>query len=226
MKRATKFPLILLAVLIFAGGLIVIYQWDNIKAIYVAKTHTSEEIEAMIDKNNELSKEAVSDLDVRELTDQEREALENGELDSDEALNRILETEKNTSFEEADDTSTESKPERDYKAELSSLIGQVYILEATFSGALDNLVSSAVAEYKALPAEQHTDAKKWEIGMKYLGTAASMEANCDQQMEAILSQIKSVLTASGDDLELLDQIKSAYRNEKILKKDYYLSLYS
>lgn len=232
MKRSTKVFSSIIAVFIVVVGLIAVLQWDNIRAIYVAKTHTREEIEEMFEKSSELRNEAVANLDVRELTDDEREAIKNGELGSDEALKRILETKKNTSsLGEADDsnghvTSTVSAPERDYDVELAKLIGQVYILEASFSGALENLVSGAIAEYKALPPEQHTDSTKWNIGIKYLGTATSMEASCDQQMATILSQIEGVLIASGGDMGLLDQIKSSYSNEKILKKNYYLSLYS
>ena len=232
MKSSKKVILSIVAILVVAVGLITVLQWDNIEAIYVAKTHTREEIEEMFDKNAVIRKEAVSGLNVRELTDGEREAIKNGELNSSQALKRILETEENSSSLESvddadgDDSSKGSLHERDYDAELAELIGKAYVLEASFSGSIDNLVSSAIAEYKALPAEQHTDANKFSIGLRYLGTAGSMESSCDQQMATILSQIESVLVVSGGDMKLLDEIKSAYANEKILKKDYYLSLYS
>ncbi len=226
MKRGTKVLLSIFAVMIVAVGILSVYQWDNIKAIYIAKTHTKEEIEEMFQQSSQSAKTAVSNLEVRELTDEEREAIKSGELGSAEALNRILDNENNAAATEENDSSNDSERERDYDAELAELIGQVYVLEASFSGSLDNLVSSAIAEYKALPAEQHTDTNKWNIGLRYLGIATSMEASCDQQMATILSQIESILVASGGDMKLLDEIKSAYANEKILKKNYYLSLYS
>ena len=228
MKRSTKISLKIISVLIVVIGIIAIYQWDNIEAICIAKTHTREEIQGMIDKDTEMGKDIIPDLNVRELTDDERVAIKNGDLSSDDALDKILETENNSPPNETDayDTSTGTEPERDYSAELARLIGQVYVLEASFSGALDNLVSSAIAEYKALPIEKHTQTSKWNIGLKYLGEATSMEASCDQEMATILRQIESVLIASKGNMELLDQINSAYKNEKILKKDYYLSMYS
>lgn len=231
MKRASKVILSIITVLIVVVGLFAVLQWDNIKAIYVAKTHTRAEIEEMLEESSSLARETVSELDVRELTDEEREAIKNGELGNAEALQRILATENNASPAETDNSfdessTTGSAPKRDYDAELAALIGQVYVLEASFSGSIDNLVNSAISEYKALPSEQHTDANKFSIGLKYLRIAGSMESSCDQQMATILSQIESVLVASGGDMKLLDEIKSAYANEKILKKDYYLSLYS
>ena len=231
MKRSTKIAIRIILVLIIVCGIIVIYQWDNIEAIYISKTHSREEIQVMIDNNTESRKEVVTNLDVRELTDAEKAAIKNGVLSSSDALNKILEPEKSlptnaTNASDGSDTATASDPTRDYSAELANLIGQVYVLEASFSGALDNLVSNAIAEYKALPIEKHTETSKWDIGIKYLGAATSMEASCDQQLATILRQIESVLIASGGNMELLDQIKSAYKNEKILKKDYYLSMYS
>ena len=231
MKRSTKIVLSIISVLIVVCGIIAIYQWDNLEAIYIAKTHTQEEIQEMIDKNRDFRKQVLPDLGVRELTDEESAAIKNGDLSNGEALNKILETEKPLPTNQAtapsgNDSAAVSSPARDYSAELANLIGQVYVLEASFSGALDNLVSSAIAEYKALPIERHTERSKWDIGLKYLGAASSMEASCDQQMATILCEIESVLIASGGNTELIDQIKSAYKNEKILKKDYYLSMYS
>jgi len=229
MKRCTKISLKIISFLIVVSVIIAIYQWDNIEAIYISKTHSPEEIQVMIDKNAEIGNEIIPGLAVRELTDDEKEAIKNGELSSNEALEKILEPENiNSQPIETGvyDKPTVLEPERDYSAELASLIGQVYVLEASFSGALDNLVISAISEYNALPIEKHTSTSKWAIGLKYLGEATSMEASCDQQMATILSQIESVLIASKGNMALLDEIKSAYRNEKILKKNYYLSMYS
>jgi len=232
MKRSKKIFFSIIAILIVIVGLIAVLQWDNIEAIYVAKTHTKEELKEMSDNNSESRTATVAGLPVRQLTDDERDAIKSGELESSEALKRILETQESTvssetsNYSDGNDVATISGSGVDYNVELARLVGQVYVLEATYSGSLENLVSSAIAEYKALPADQRTKANKWNIGVKYLSTAASMEASCDSQMATILSQIESVLLASGGDMKLLGQIKSAYANEKILKKEYYLSLYS
>ena len=243
MKRSKKIFFSIIAIFVVIVGLIAVLQWDNIEAIYVAKTHTKEELKVMLDKNSEVRAVAVAGLPVRELTVEERDAIKSGALGNSEALKRILKTRESTTNSESaeysdghdastvsgsdvNDASTVSQSGRDYDAELAGLVGQVYVLEASYSGSIENLVSRAIAEYKALPADQHTDTNKWNIGVKYLGTATSMEASCDSQMATILNQIESVLIASGGDMKLLGQIKSAYANEKILKKDYYLSLYS
>jgi len=227
MKMATRILLSILALLVVIVCLITIVQWDNIKALYIAKTHSSQEIEEMLDKNSDIRKKAVSGLPVRELTEEEQEEIKSGKLGSEEALDRILDNSENVeNNEDLENSGTQQSAEEDYDAELAKLVGQIYVLESTYSGTVDSLVSNAIAEYKALPPEQHTDANKWDIAVKYLGQAYAMESSCDQQMATILSQIEGVLVKSGGDLSFVDQIKSAYESEKILQKDYYLSLYS
>ena len=225
MKKANKFIFCIIAVLVVVIGIVTIFQWDNIEAIYLVKTRSDEEIEKMFNISSAQRKEAVSGLPVRELTEEEQENIKCGKLSTEDALNRIVNIGTNGATSESNPT-TQQASEKDYEAELADLIGQIYVLEATYSGAVDNLISSAIAEYKALPPEQHTDTNKWNIGAKYLGTATSMEATCDQQMATILSQIESVLVKSGKDVSLVNKIKSAYQSEKIYKKNYYLSLYS
>jgi len=225
MNKTKRIILYFISALIIVIGVGVFFQWDNIKAIYIFKTRSDDEIEEMLYKSTEIRKEAVVGIPVRELTEEEQKEIKCGDLSSEEALKRIISTASDSSNYE-DNSKGQVTSVRDYDAELADLIGQIYVLEATFSGAVDNLVSSAVAEYKALPPEQHTDANKLNVGLKYLGTATSLEASCDQQMATILSKIEGILIESGGDLALVSKIKSAYQSEKITKKNYYMSLYS
>lgn len=219
MKLSTKIVLSIVGALVIIIGLFSIYQFDNIKALYLSKNLSIQETEQKLQENSELRKRAVEGIPVRELTEDECQAIKNGELSNTEALDRIVESSKT-------DGKLNVQQKQNYEEELAELIGQIYVLEATFSGAVDGLVSSAIAEYKALPPEEHTENNKWEIGLKYLGQASSMESSCDQHMATILGQMESVLIKSGGDLNLINQIQGAYKNEKTLKKNYYLSLYA
>ncbi len=236
MNRATKAILIIIAILVAIAGIVTFFQRDNIKALYYSKNSSLPTIEKQLRENSSQQDNAVSGFAVRKLTDEEKQEIKDGILDSTDALNRIVEAKANeettkTKIEADGVKSNESplpsvSPKNDYDAQLAGLIGQIYVLEATYSGAVENLLSSAVDEYKALPPEQHTSKNKVSIGAKYLGIATSMESKCDQQMAAILNDIESVLISSGKDLSLLSRIKNAYESEKTLKKEYYLSLYS
>lgn len=235
-KRYRKVFLSIIAILIVIIGIVLVFQWDNIKTIYIAATYTKKQIAVMTENNNQLRDEAVSGLPVRQLTDEEKKDIKNGEISSDQALKNILsskpeekdnDTGGNSNSSSSSGVSTSQPPDKtDYNYELANLVGQIYILDAKYSGEVDNLVNSAIAEYKALPADQHTQKSKEKIGLKYLGKANSMEKTCDQQMATIMNQIESVLVKSGGDLSLVDKIKSSYESEKIAKKQYYLAQYS
>ena len=83
----------------------------------------------------------------------------------------------------------------------------------------------AKAEYGALSPEQR-EKQKNSLASKYIGLAGSLEANCDSQMEAILSRIQKHLKENGGDTSLVKEIRKVYENEKALKKSYYMSMMS
>lgn len=228
MKRAKKIIIAIVCLLVAVVAVVAFSQWDNIKALSSIGKHSTEEIEQMLEENTDKRNALLSDITIRELTSEEKLAVQKGELSEAEAIKLITEEKaKNTANLEGHNENTAApEDKRDYDAELSELIGQIYVLEATFSGAVAGLLNSAIAEYKSLPEEMRKNSKKFEIGFKYLGVATSMEASCDSQMASILSKIESVLVASGKDTALIGEIKSAYQSEKVLTKDYYLSLYS
>lgn len=230
MKRSTKVISIILSILVIALGYIAFTQRENIRVLLTLGTHSPEEFEEMLEENEEARREALAGISVREFTKEEIEAIKKGEISEEKALELITEAPaSNGRSDHENSKATQSpspKPQRDYDAELSGLIGQIYVLDATYSGKIESLLSNAIAEYKSLPPEMHTDTHKWSIGVKYLGIASAMESSSDAQMASILNQIESILVASGKDLSLVQQISSTYKNKKILTKNYYLSLYS
>ena len=52
-----------------------------------------------------------------------------------------------------------------------------------------------------------------------------MEAQCDAQVDAIVSELRPLLRESGKDMSLADSILSTYASEKENTKAYYLSQY-
>lgn len=233
MKKAKKVIIAIVCILVVFVAVVAFLQWENIKVLSSIGKYSTKEIEQMLADNTEKKKAALNEINIREFTADEKLAVQKGELSQAEAIKLITEGKaqaednQNTANLIGNNVNTvNSKPERDYEAELSELIGEIYVLEATFSGAVDGLINSAISEYQSLPPEMHTNAKKLEIGLKYLGVANSMESSCDSQMSSLLSKIESNLMASGKDTALLGEIKNAYHNEKSLTKNYYLSLYS
>lgn len=55
--------------------------------------------------------------------------------------------------------------------------------------------------------------------------AANLESACDANVNAVISELKSILSAAGRDMSLVSSIQTAYNNEKQLKKAYYINMY-
>lgn len=114
---------------------------------------------------------------------------------------------------------------QNYDAELAAMVGEIYVLRASFVGQLDGLLQQAKAEYNALSPEQR-EKQKSSLTSKYIGLAGNLESSCDSQMEAILSRIQKHLKETGGDTSLIKEIRKVYENEKALKKSYYMSMMS
>ena len=229
MKKPLKIFLIILLVVVAAGGIFIAVQWSNVESWMLSSRYTPEQLQSMISKDDRQRKEAIDEIDglgVRELTDSEKQSVANGTMSESEALQHITNQENIISKDESDSKS-EAARQKQVQAdmELSSLVGRVYVLEAKYSGAVEGLKSSAIAEYKSLPPEQHTESNKYAIAAKYLARAASLESSCDSEIAGVLSRMEKVLVESGRDTGLVTQIRNTYYSEKSLKKAYYMSQY-
>ena len=101
----------------------------------------------------------------------------------------------------------------------------MYVLKSEYEGSVAAIVESMKSEFAALPAGQRTTSAKSSIASRYMGTINSMEAQCDAQVNAIVSELRQVLSANGRDMSLADSILSTYAAEKENTKAYYLSQY-
>ena len=129
--------------------------------------------------------------------------------------------ETNVSNGESTEGQTQPAYEHEKPSEMESLVAQIYILRADFSGRLDSLVSQAKAEYIA-----NKDKNKAGIAGKYYRKATDLETLCDSQMEEILSKIDTEIKRTGGAIEIVSDIRSAYENEKSIKKADLLAKYN
>ncbi len=121
--------------------------------------------------------------------------------------------------EPADDPKTS---EADKKA--SESIAKMYVLKSTFESKLEALFNEAKNHYKSLTKEQRKESKA-ELAAKYYSKATALEASCDAQVDTVLKDLEQALKASGESTELVTKIRTAYNEEKSLKKAYYLNKY-
>ena len=123
--------------------------------------------------------------------------------------------------QEPQQTAEPAPPEEsEEEKRLKNLMAQMVLLRGTFNAKVDEFVSACIAEFMALPEEERTTANKMRIGYSKLEEVAVMEEECDNQVAAIVSQIREI------DSDLADQVQKQYQNEKELKKASLIAQYT
>lgn len=246
--KGLKILLVILVVLIIGLAVVYFNQKQNIDALVTSVKYSKEDIQQQIDDSKEDIKGTLNEYDIGELRDftfEEEEQIRKGVLTYDEALNRILEESgvADVLTVGSDDNSSNSVDGNQIGNNTSdSDIGSTVVipnikannnepraivaeytlklsgLKAQYLGQIGGLVDQAKADYK-----QTRNVK--QIATKYIGKATSLEKQADSAVDGLLEELKSKLQAVNADISVVDKMKSAYEEEKTLKKSYYLSLY-
>lgn len=122
-------------------------------------------------------------------------------------------------------TGSVQQTQSDADKRIAELVTKMYVLKAEYTGAVEGVVSSMKADYSKLPAEQRTKSAKQSIAAGYMSKINAMEAQCDAQVNAIVTELRQILKENGRDMSLADAIVSTYASEKENTKAYYLSTY-
>ena len=101
-----------------------------------------------------------------------------------------------------------------YETEVKALLKQLYSVKARAESELNSCIAGAKAEYKALPESQQTQARKISIALARSGRLYAMQASYDKEVESIVSQMRTVLTANGQSTALADQAMASYKAQK------------
>ena len=240
MKRWWKLLLaaVLVLALVLAG--LAWRQQENLKAVRDALRYSQEELEQQLADNQQTIRDAVDaapEVSVREVTDEERQALRDGTVTREELIESLLNTEGAEAVSEppvsytvpeqpaetAEPAELPKPAEQVYQRELSALIAKVYVLREEYTMALDDMYDAAKADYNALPEEKRTKRDLINLAGSYLDQANALEAQCDSQMDEIVTAMESLIRANGGDMALVDKVVYTYANEKSLKKAWYMS---
>ena len=223
MKKKKKHGWIVLLVLVLLLGGLCYWQRNNIEALLLSRQMTQEELAEQIvehqERTVEISRQA--GIDVRPLTEEEREAMNRNEVGREELIDRIAGTQNSSP---ADSTAPQD-PNAALREELSRLIAEIYVMEAEYTGWLEKANQAAIDDYNALPEADRTTSNKFNIGMKYLSLAKDKEAEADAKMSELEDSIRSILQQLGEPTAMVDEIHSTYLAEKAAKKAYYLGLH-
>lgn len=221
MRRKASITLIILAFFVVSISGICYWQKGNLKALYYAVKYTDDQ-QAKLQKDSdriikELS-EKFAEQGLSELTEEAVQMLNEGTLTEDDAI-KIITGEKTLEEIKEDKKSPEKTPQKDDNPKVASLVGKLYVLRSTYMGRLNSLIGQAKAEVMA-------GNSKTSVASKYIGIASGLEGQCDAQVEGVLSQIAEELKKTGGDLSLVSELRSAYQNEKSVKKAALLSQYT
>lgn len=106
--------------------------------------------------------------------------------------------------------------------EIKELIATMYVLRTTYVGKLDAVVQSAIDEYVA---GEHTSENRTKVVYSKMDELIAMEKECDSKVAAVVSRLRELLKTTGQDDTLARQVEETYREEKSLKKAYYLNAF-
>lgn len=239
MKKWGKVLLLLLLAVILAAGALCWWQWDNISALRLSVSTSREDLSQKMEENDRRVDDVSEKLPVtvRDLTEEEKVALRDESLSREELLDRLTgketpaestgsegETVQPDQTQESPQDTQETEPEKG-EDRLSRLIAEIYLMKTEYTAWLEEAYEDCIGEYNALPEEERTTAAKYSLGMKYMKTALAKEDECDLKMETLLDEIAGALAELGEDTSLVEEIRSAYEEEKALKKAYYLGLH-
>ncbi len=220
MKLWKKIVLAIVAIILAAVVAVTIWQWENISALYILATNSSEQIEQMTQDKHREKEEVLGKYDgitVQDLTPEQESAIISGEMTVEEAVKEIEKTpEKQTKPQ---------TPVVDKESEIvNRYLKQIYTLKAEFLGKLANLKDEAQAEFYKYPMKERTKANKTKVITDKIIECYELENSCDIAIDKLLKNMSAELKAVGGDLTIISEIRTTYKEEKSTKKAYYMKL--
>lgn len=242
MKRKTKITCGVLAGVLLTVGAVAYWQRNNVDALLKATRYSADEIEEKRKENQQKVQEKVDAqpaLTVRDLTEEERQALREGSITQEELTEKLVEAVKpqpTPATSAPAQTPVSSAPVEtppsveppvvepaQWEKDLSALIARVYVLREEYTIALDNMQSEAKAEYRAMAAEERTKTALMKFARGYVTRALELEKECDAQMDDVVSRMETIIRENKGDMTLVDTVVETYASEKSLKKAWYMA---
>ena len=172
--------IVLILLLVLLGG--VIWQWNNLKAVYHALTTDPETIEQELEQTRTENKRVLEEtyhIRVSPPTKEQTQALIEGKV-------QIRDVQKELGL---DTVSSDIKP-TDASGIVEKYTNMLYAYQVELMGQLGSLKQQYADQWKDLPKEQRTSEKKKELEMQVLHQCYDMEAQSDAKVKGIISQCK------------------------------------
>ena len=233
MSRRAKIWLIVILVVFLCVGWFIYKQWNNINAVIDSFRYSQEDVVQKLEENKNSVQEFIDrneDITVRDLTEEEANALNEGSLTEEEVISILTGQTNNkvTSEKPVDGKTQESKPVKNNKKDANQVVAEaiarLYIQKNNYISKLDNIEAHVRQRYIDMSKEEKKGAKQ-RLLTEYLPQVASWESECDSIVYGILDEIKVAVKESGQDETIVTKLEEAYLNEKKLKKSYFINRY-
>ncbi len=225
-KRLLRVILVcVLAIVFVLFFLKLISIWDNSRGV----VHT-EDIQTTASPHS--TQITGPTINVREPTDEERENLDDGSLTREELIDNLVNDatkKENTSPSGKNNNETENtnSPEvplqTEYERRIAEIIAQAYVLRDEYVGTLQGMYAQAEATLNDLTNKDASDKEVASVVSSYLSKATELELQCDAQIEAMASEMESLIRENNGDMSLLDTLIETYATEKTTKKAWYIN---
>lgn len=235
MKKALKTIAIIYLTLIIIVGSLAIWQWDNVKSVYIGIKESHEQIEDRRVKNQTALVDDINkflDEPVRELTEEEKEKIESGSaalsevyakiFEEREALSKSVQEEKKSSS----DKKTESAEKKRKKDEIiSKYMAQIYSLQGEFTARAEATIKQGAHYYESIKAHPQDPVARAKTITHFTPVVRGLEAECDGRFKKIVAKLQKELEVAKIDTDIVGTIRETYKNEKQLKLSYYSNKY-
>ncbi len=236
---------IVAAAIIFVGVIAYINR-GNIAALYGASKTTSEEIVVKQEENRRRTQEildSLTNIEIKELPEEVREKLQTGEITKEESLDIILgketietvmenkekaennENVDSPTIKPAEEQEQEQGQEQNNTGKKEEIIAKIYLLRAEYLNKIDGLIASGKATLKTIKPSEWTMSKKMSLVNQFASQGNALEASCDARMEQLLSELEAELIRLGESTAPIGEIRSAYQEQKQLKKEELFNKY-
>lgn len=252
MKRRTQIAFGVGLALIVGMGAVTAWQWNNISAALSFVRFSQQELEDKLNENDQKIKDAVDavpEVNIRDITQEEKDALRDGTLTQEELIESLIkpEQEKESPKQEPEkpvvpdtpkpEKPPEQKPEQppalseqeqasqqnDYAKKLAAIIAEVYVLREQFLIKLDEMQKQAIADYVAIPEKERSATRITKLVSNYLAKGLDLEKECDAQIGAIIVRMETLISENNGDMSIAQTVYDTYVEEKSLKKAWYMA---
>lgn len=235
-KRILKIVLLsLLALLVVAAAVFAVIQWENIRAVSNALSHTEEELLQM-EADAKTSFEEKTGIDLTQV-EQQAAGLTVEDILAELPPSIDTETQEEIPEEITPDAPTDPKPtEPDAPktpetqkpvdtSQVERILAKLYVLQSSYTGQIEAIRVSTISEYQNLPPSQKTKSRQLSMARGAVSQVTALERQCDQQVAGLLLQLRAALAEIGMDGSIANEAENYYVSQKSITKSKYMNKY-